>query len=536
MKKWGVTLAIIVAIGLPSIAQSKSYIVHLKSPNTTFAMQVAELNSYKRDLEALIKEVPHQSFKRPTHTHPFMVASQKNRDILVIQPQLENNADFLEQLSNNPLVDIIEENYPISLFSQSKNDTYYTRQSYLKNTDLNKVLGLEGEHSIKVAVIDTGVDFNHSDLANKIEINVNEIPDNNIDDDKNGYIDDRYGYNFYGYSTGAIDSSPMDEHSHGTHIASIIAAESNNEIGIVGINQNVSIIGIRFLDSTGAGSQADAAAAIYYAVQRGANIINCSWGYYKANTVLKEAVQYAIENGVIVVAAVGNTASDVREYPSALPGVIGVGSVETNLELSSFSSFGTSLDFSIYGRNIYGALLNDSYGYKTGTSQSAAIMTGLISIILSQDNTVGLQDINLKLQHAASNGKNRQFKTGFGTIQALTFLESIYLSSQEITTVIYEETDTNTLTLESVYNYPNPIVSNSTTFGFETAKEGAQVTISIYDLEGKKMTTLEDTTVNGYNRVNWNLTDELNGTYLYIVELKDGSEVKTERQKLAVIR
>jgi len=367
-------------------------------------------------------------------------------------------------------------------------------------------------------------------------ININEIANNGIDDDNNGVVDDVYGASFFGFSEGVPPSSPMDLHSHGTHIASLVAAESNNNEGIVGINQQVSLIGVRFLDADGAGTQADASAAIYYAVQRGADVINCSWGYFKANTILKDAIQYAIDSGVVVVAAVGNTATNVKEYPASLPEVICVGSMETNLKLSSFSSFGTQLDFLVYGRNIYGAILDGHYGYKTGTSQSAGIITGLVSIVLSQNNQLSLNDIVLKLQYAAANGTNRQSQTGFGAIQAPSFLESMSLTSNDIYSTTDIISSTGDFTLDNVYNFPNPIISNSTTFGFETTEAGAAVTVSIFDLDGNQITTLQDTSVDGYNSISWDLDNQPNGTYLYHVKLDNGETTEIALQKLAIIR
>ena len=152
-----------------------------------------------------------------------------------------------------------------------------------------------------VAVIDSGVEYTHSDLAGNIWTNQAEKNGSvGVDDDGNGYIDDIYGYDFFNY-----DGSPMDDNSHGTHVAGTIGAVGNNNTGVAGICWNVQIMAVKFLNADGAGTLADAASAINYAVQMGAKVMNNSWGGGGYSQVLRDAIVGAHNAGVIFVAAAG---------------------------------------------------------------------------------------------------------------------------------------------------------------------------------------------------------------------------------------
>jgi subtilisin family serine protease len=168
-----------------------------------------------------------------------------------------------------------------------------------------------GSSDVIVAVVDTGVYYNHSDLTGNIALNNGEVPHNGIDDDGNGYIDDYFGYDFY-----SLDGDPVDENGHGTHCAGIIGARGENGTGVVGINWTVGILPVRALGPRGGGSDADVAAGIQYAVDRGASIISLSLGGPSSSTVLDNSIQYARDAGVLVVAAAGNDSDDTDIYPT----------------------------------------------------------------------------------------------------------------------------------------------------------------------------------------------------------------------------
>src|SRR3989338_1596502 len=157
---------------------------------------------------------------------------------------------------------------------------------------------------IIVAVVDTGVDYAHEDLDANNWVNTAETAGNNVDDDANGYVDDYYGYDFIGslYTSIDPDNNPQDEHSHGTHVSGIIAAE-NNTVGVRGIAPSAQIMPVKVLDSSGYGFDSTIADGIRYAVDNGADVINLSLGSSMSSNTLKAAIDYAATNNVLVVAA-----------------------------------------------------------------------------------------------------------------------------------------------------------------------------------------------------------------------------------------
>ena len=171
-----------------------------------------------------------------------------------------------------------------------------------------------GSRDVVVGVIDTGINYNHPDLAANIWINTGEIPDNGIDDDGNGLIDDVHGYDFYN-----DDGDPDDDHSHGSHCAGTIGGIGNNGEGVAGVNWQVSMMGLKFLDSYGSGYISDAIECVTYATANGAHMTSNSWGGGSFSQAMKDALEDANTNDVLFVAAAGNSSSnnDVYDnYPS----------------------------------------------------------------------------------------------------------------------------------------------------------------------------------------------------------------------------
>ncbi|MDO8950660.1 MAG: S8 family serine peptidase [Actinomycetota bacterium] len=217
-----------------------------------------------------------------------------------------------------------------------------------------------GSKDIVVAVVDEGSDIYHEDLAGQIWVNTDEIPGNGRDDDKNGYVDDVNGYDFVNRDATVYDA--VDGDRHGTHVSGIIGATGNNGKGIAGVNWNVTIMPVKFL-GMGGGTDYDGAEAIIYAVDNGADVINCSWGG-SYSQVIEEALQYAADKGVLVVAAAGNDGSDVDTgggsfYPasSEVTAVVTVASTNKDDLLSDFSNYGaTSVDLGAPGEDVLSTL------------------------------------------------------------------------------------------------------------------------------------------------------------------------------------
>jgi subtilisin family serine protease len=246
-----------------------------------------------------------------------------------------------------------------------------------------------GSNNLVVVVIDSGIDYTHSDLTSNIWTNPGELASNGIDDDGNGVIDDVHGYNAI-TNTG----NPMDDNGHGTHCAGILGASGNNALGIAGVAWNVKIAGAKFLSSSGSGYTSNAVKAIDWATNlklAGHNVIltSNSWGGGGYSQALADAITRAANAGLLFVAAAGNSSLNLESSPSypasyTNNNIISVAST-TNSEtatLSGFSNYGTvSVDIAAPGSNIVSTYPDDSYVYLSGTSMAAPQISG-IAILL----------------------------------------------------------------------------------------------------------------------------------------------------------
>jgi len=204
-----------------------------------------------------------------------------------------------------------------------------------------------GSSDVIVAVVDTGVDYNHRDLQANMWVNSGEIPDNGVDDDGNGYVDDIYGYDFINK-----DSDPIDDRGHGTHCSGTIAAEGDNGLDIAGVCWDGRIMALKFLGSDGYGNIDDAVTAFYYAVENGADVVSNSWGGGAYSYTLEQAIDYAHSQGVIMVAAAGNDDSNEPEYPAAYEHMVSVAATNSNDEKASFSNHGDWVDIAAPGVDV----------------------------------------------------------------------------------------------------------------------------------------------------------------------------------------
>jgi len=237
-----------------------------------------------------------------------------------------------------------------------------------------------------VAILDTGIDYNHEDLKANVWRNAKEIPGNGKDDDKNGYVDDVRGWNFV---LGTADNT--DDNDHGSICAGIIGAESNNGKGTRGIAGNVKLMALKSLDKAGLGTTASAIEAIRYAVDNGANVINASWGGGAFDPALYDVVKWAGERGVLFVAAAGNDAKDNDQdpnptYPASfrLPTVISVAAYDNRDGLANFSNIGrTSVHLGAPGVKIFSTARLGTYRFGEGTSFAAPYVSGAAALVSS---------------------------------------------------------------------------------------------------------------------------------------------------------
>lgn len=247
----------------------------------------------------------------------------------------------------------------------------------------------QGDKNVLVAVIDTGIDYTQEDLADNIWTNPGEIPDNKIDDDGNGFIDDLHGWDFAN-----SDSDPMDDHSHGTHVSGTIGAVGNNGKGVIGVSPNVRLMGVKFLGSGGSGTLAAAVLAIDYAVKMKAQILNNSWGGGGYSQALADVIEKANKSNVLFVAAAGNDSSnnDVsKHYPSSYehPNVVAVAATTNQDTLARFSNYGfKSVHISAPGENILSTVPNQEYKVFSGTSMATPHVVGVAALVLAMDPTL----------------------------------------------------------------------------------------------------------------------------------------------------
>ncbi|MDQ3041861.1 MAG: S8 family serine peptidase [Acidobacteriota bacterium] len=258
-------------------------------------------------------------------------------------------------------------------------------------------LKTQGSSDVVVAVLDSGVDYKHTDLAANMWFRPDSVPQ--YRDDELGTFNDAYGFN-------AADnlSDPMDENGHGTHCSGIIGAEGDNDEGIAGINWKVKIMPLKFMGRGGFGTTKDAIEAINYAIDRKRNgvnvrVINASWGSTMYSKALEDAIRAAGEEGILFVAAAGNngTSNDRSpHYPSNynLPNVISVAALDRNDNLASFSNFGVkTVHIAAPGRDILSTWLGDDYREASGTSMATPYVAGVAALILASEPKLSVEKL-----------------------------------------------------------------------------------------------------------------------------------------------
>ena len=422
-KKW--LLLPLALISFQSMAQSEfnGYIVKLKNSNNL----TLNLNSLAKNgkVEKIAK----------TQFGTFVKVTSKS-DLL-------NSNSLLK----NPNVEYVEPNWIIKVSDAHASESFeptddqFKKQWGLKNTGKNggifgSVAGEDinagnawsittGSKDIKVAVIDTGVDYRHPDLKNQMDVNTLELNGKaGVDDDGNGYVDDIYGYDFANK-----DGDPMDGHSHGTHCAGVIGASHDGK-GIAGVMGQVKLIGIKFLSDKGSGETIDAISSIEYAIKRGVNVMSNSWGGGEYSEALKEAIASANDAGIVFVAAAGNESNnnDSRPtYPASydLPNVITVGSFTGSGAASSFSNYGVkSVHVFAPGSTILSTVPNARYSNMSGTSMACPHVAGVVGLVLSQKPTLSPSEVrDILIESSKKTSKLQSKSQSSGRVDAFEALK-----------------------------------------------------------------------------------------------------------------
>jgi len=303
-------------------------------------------------------------------------------------------------------------------------DNFYQAQQWnLRQIGLPEAWAFTTGDANPIAVIDTGIDLDHSDLAAKIWTNTDEIPGNGIDDDGNGYVDDVYGWNFVN------DSTLMLEASHGTHVAGIAGAHTNNGIGIAGVSWQSPLMQLQALRSNGDGAWADVAEAIIYAADNGARILNLSFGGEAPSQTIQDAVSYARSQGCLLVAATGNNQSQPTpvEYPAAFPGVLAVAATTAGDTLASFSNGGPQVDVAAPGVDIFSTSDHNQYAVMSGTSMAAPHVSGLAALVWSLQPALTADQVTHVITSTARDIYTPGWdpRAGWGRIDALAAIRAI---------------------------------------------------------------------------------------------------------------
>lgn len=350
--------------------------------------------------------------------------------------------------------DFIEyaEPYPLHKLVTVPNDVLVFEQYYL---DTIKVFDAwnyaDTSRIINVGIIDTGIDYDHEDLAENIFNNPGEIGldslgrdkrSNGIDDDENGFVDDWRGWDFVSSDSSGQDNDPKPGHIHGTHVAGIIGASINNGLGIAGIANKVRLIPVKIgSDNPFSTSIENGYEAILYASGIGADIINCSWGSGSRGQAEAEIIKTVVNSGAVIVAASGNNGSNTPFFPASYDGVMSVAAVDRRDKKAYFSNYDKSVDISAPGVAILSSVPNNDYNYLDGTSFASPITAGVAALLRAKkkdySNIQLIEHLKVTSTNIDTLNLNYVGKIGKGRVNALNALskqnaKSVILTNSNI--------------------------------------------------------------------------------------------------------
>ncbi|MCX7908356.1 MAG: S8 family serine peptidase [Ignavibacteria bacterium] len=308
--------------------------------------------------------------------------------------EYENSIDPLiasEKLKNFPYFEYVQP-YFIHKLVGDLNDPRIGEQYYLKKIQAfsawEKLIGIVD--TIVVAIVDTGVDFEHEDLKENIFLNNGEIGldttgkdkrSNGIDDDGNGYVDDYIGWDFAGSSGQKADNDPRPGNGHGTHVAGIVGAKQNNGLGIAGIVPNVKILPVKCASDEQFNTYITKGYdGILYSAVMGAKVINCSWGSESGSNLENDVVRAANSLGACVVAAAGNDGRYSDFAPASYNGVLSVAAVDSSDIKAGFSNYSPKVDVSAPGVKVLSTTPGNTYAAWDGTSMASPVAAGVVAI------------------------------------------------------------------------------------------------------------------------------------------------------------
>jgi thermitase len=347
------------------------------------------------DMDMMVKTLPVEPKARAT-----LVQEGLNRIYKLKVDEKADLAQVIRAFKSSPYVEYAEPNYIAHVFI-TPSDLYWNSQWGMTKIEAPAAWDITtGSDSVTIAIVDTGVDLLHPDLKDKL---------------------------VSGYDFANGDSSPQDDHGHGTHVAGIAAAKTNNGIGVAGLSWRAKIMPVKVLDNYGSGGYEDVANGIIYAANNGADIINLSLGGPAFSSVLEDAVEYAHDLGCVVVAATGNNNSSVS-YPARYPEVIAVAATDSNDQRASFSNYGPEVDVAAPGVSIRSTYWwgGSTYGWLNGTSQAGPHVAGLAALIWSVNSDLSNIQVESIIKQTADDlgAAGRDSYYGFGRINARRALEA----------------------------------------------------------------------------------------------------------------
>jgi subtilisin family serine protease len=364
-------------------------------------------NKYELHDEVPVFKGVHQRLKRSNTTQNRKAQAVFSRHSTNVELSrfyiLKTDQDVLticNRLKNDPDLEYAQPNYKYRICAEP-NDPDFPDQYAHQLIEMSSAWDIStGSHDVVVAVLDTGVDINHPDLKNNIWINEDEIPDNGEDDDENGYIDDIHGWNFENNDNKVTPEGAYSLLGHGTEVSGVIAAEGDNGIGVSGVNWQCSIMALRLsLEVT----SAEVAEGLNYAAANNAHILNMSFGSDEfgpeGDPLVREAIEYAYAQGILLVASAGNADTTKPNYPAAYYNVMAVASSDGADIKTGHSSFGSWVDISAPGTDIVTTDLDGEYIATAGTSFSSPYVAAVGALVLAYRPELTNWDIRAILEN-----------------------------------------------------------------------------------------------------------------------------------------
>ena len=393
--------------------------------NSQINNQNLNVNNYPFLVSAL-KNIDIINFSRPY----FMVKEEKIKNVYRLEVADFDKIDLIiSQLNKISEIEYAEK-VPLFKKTLTPNDPSYNSSNAWGLYQIQASTAWDvsvGNSNIIVAIVDDAVEITHSDLSPAIWTNPGEIPNNGIDDDNNGYVDDVNGFDVADDDNDPNPDSPISSYDHGTHVAGIAGAATNNNTGIASIGFGVSLLPVKATNSATAVTHGYD--GVIYAVNAGAHVINMSWGGSNSSTTGQNIVDWAYNQNIVLVGAAGNDDVSTQHYPAAYSNVIAVASTTVGDAKSGFSNYGSWIDISAPGSAIYSTIPGNGYATKQGTSMASPMVAGLCGLMLSLNPTLPPSNIKSCLLNSADNidAANASYvgQLGAGRINALAAMNCI---------------------------------------------------------------------------------------------------------------